>query len=123
MEAELKKHIATVIRAARKAKGLTQEDVADRIGRTPESLSNLERGQAIPSVETVLSLCEILDIRVERLLGVGSSQVETRNTEDMRIAQEMVQILEQLDGKTLVLAKAQLEALLNFQMEWSSQKR
>ncbi len=122
MEAELKNHIAAVIRAARRSKGLTQEDVADRIRRTPESLSNLERGQAVPSVETVISLCEVLEIPIERLLSVGSSPVD-RGIDDHRIAQEIALIVEQLNGKTLTLAKVQLEALLNFQTELNSKKK
>lgn len=122
MEAELKNHIASVIRAARRSKGLTQEDVADRIRRTPESLSNLERGQAVPSVETVIALCEVLEIPIERLLRGRSSSVD-RALDDHRIAQEIAQIVEQLNGKTLALAKVQLEALLSFQTERNSKKR
>lgn len=114
MDAELKLHIAAVIRAARKAKKITQEQLADRIDRTPESLSNLERGQAAPSIETAIALCHELDIKIDRLFSLRPSDA-VRTPEGLRIAEEIHQLIDRLDEGSLPLAKEQLESLLKYQ--------
>lgn len=114
MNVELKNHIAAVIRAARKARNMTQEEVAERIGRTPESLSNLERGQAAPSIETVISLCDVLDIKIENLLSVRKNE-KSRTPEGIRVSQEIHQLIDRLDDTALSLAKEQIESVLRFQ--------
>ncbi len=110
METELKNHIAAIVRAARKGKGITQEELASRIKRTPESLSNVERGNAVPSIDTLVCLCQELDIDPNVIFkfeqsGGSSSQAEHR------IIQEIVQLLNSLDRDTLNLAKTQMQAL------------
>ncbi len=113
METELKNHIAAIVRAARKAKGLTQEELAGRIKRTPESLSNVERGNAIPSIETLICLCQELEINPNSIFK-NTSVSDKRTPAEQRLAQEIQQLVDRLDEDALVLAKAQLDALLKF---------
>lgn len=114
METELKNHIAAVIRAARKANNLTQEELAALIERTPESLSNLERGQAVPSIETLVSLCQVLKIEASTILDFQLPD-SNRTAAEHRMMQEVQQIVSRLDKASLALAKVQLEAILDFQ--------
>lgn len=113
MEAELKSHIAAIVRAARKAKGITQEELAGRIKRTPESLSNVERGNALPSIETLICLCQELQIDPNSIFRTQGN-LEKRSQNEQRLAEEIQQIVLNLDEEALTLAKAQLEALLEF---------
>lgn len=48
--------------AARKAKGLTQEYVAERLDLGPRYLSDLERDKTIGSIKTLINLCNIYEI-------------------------------------------------------------
>lgn len=63
-----KAEIAKKIRDARKAKGLTQADVAKVIGVTPQAISNFERGKNRISNDILRSLCEIYGISADLIL-------------------------------------------------------
>ena len=114
MDRDLKNHIAAVIRAARKAKSLTQEQVAALVERTPESLSNVERGHALPSIETLVALCDVLEIDAETVLKRPADH-QQKNAAEHRLVQEVLSIVRSLDEASLLLAKAQLQALFDFQ--------
>lgn len=49
------------IQTARKAKGITQRDLAKRIGVTETAIKQFENSVNLPSYETVLKICEVLD--------------------------------------------------------------
>lgn len=60
--------VGSRIRIARERAGLTQEELAERIGRSTQFISTIERGAAGPSLETVVRLCEVLHTTAEWLL-------------------------------------------------------
>jgi transcriptional regulator with XRE-family HTH domain len=55
------------LRLIRKARGLTQRQLADRAGITPYMVSYLENGQRVGSARTALKLAGALDVSVEDL--------------------------------------------------------
>ena len=56
------KEIGTNIRRARKAKKLTQAQLAERIGVTPSAVTQYERGDIRPEIEKVKAIAEALGI-------------------------------------------------------------
>lgn len=56
------------IQQSREQAGLTQEELAEQIDRSPQFISTIERGLAGPSLETVLHLCEVLGTSTEWIL-------------------------------------------------------
>ena len=54
MEKPLASILGAVARTARMRAGLTQEDVAERIGMASEVYGRMERGQMLPRVEKLL---------------------------------------------------------------------
>jgi transcriptional regulator with XRE-family HTH domain len=65
----LKSQIGLQVRAARRQQGLTQERLAELIGRTPESVSNIERGFALPSIETLDVIAQKLGVPLAQLVS------------------------------------------------------
>jgi transcriptional regulator with XRE-family HTH domain len=59
----LKQLIGTRLQAARRQRGLTQEELAFKINKTAESISNIERSIQLPSIETLADLARELGIR------------------------------------------------------------
>lgn len=55
-----KKLVGDRIKRRRKAAGLTQEALAERIGLSKNHLSNIERGRYLPTIETMLLICDAL---------------------------------------------------------------
>ena len=62
------------LRARRKAVGLTQEQLGNRIGRDQAAISDYERGHNTPSMETLTKLadalgCDVVLVPRDRVLG------------------------------------------------------
>ncbi len=65
------------LKEARKAAGLTQKDVAQQLGLTGAAYSAYETGQRSPNPETLRSLCIILNVSADYLLGIEKGPPET----------------------------------------------
>jgi transcriptional regulator with XRE-family HTH domain len=61
---EFKHRIAVRLKAVRKARRMTQGDLAKRTGRSVDAISNIEREKGLPSVETLEALAQALDIAI-----------------------------------------------------------
>ena len=57
------------LQAARKAKGLSQETLAEQIGVSRQALGKWEKDTALPSLDNLQALAAALDVGVEELLG------------------------------------------------------
>ena len=62
------KAIGKRIKIARIKKNLTQETVADRIGVTPQHISNIETGNTSVSLTTLIAIANTLTVSVDELL-------------------------------------------------------
>lgn len=61
--------IGKYIAAKRKDLGLTQKQVAEKIGMSDKSVSKWERGICLPDVSVYFELCEILGISIQEFLA------------------------------------------------------
>ena len=52
----------------RRRRGLSQEELAERLELTRQSIAKWESAQSVPEVEHLLALSDILDVSVDRLL-------------------------------------------------------
>lgn len=64
--------LGTALWMAREACGLTQAQVAERIGAEPETISRFERGATAPSIVRLLELSEVLGVTLASLLNSAS---------------------------------------------------
>lgn len=68
--------LARLVKTRRQAQGLTQQNVADSVGITRQSLARIERGHGGASFDTVLRTFEALGIRLEATSN-GQRQINT----------------------------------------------
>lgn len=61
--------IGVRVRTVREARGLTQKELAQRVGITQGALSNYERGKRDMAVSTVIAIAEALDVPVSQIVG------------------------------------------------------
>ena len=61
--------IGRFIAASRKAQGLTQRQLADKLGISDKTVSKWECGKGLPEVSLMLPLCASLGITVNDLLS------------------------------------------------------
>ncbi len=73
MHNELAITIGTAVRQARHALGLTQEQVAEKLGVSVEFCSRIERGVALPSLTTFVRLAAVLRVDGNTLFGLKSA--------------------------------------------------
>ena len=57
------------VRDARKAKHLTQEQLAEKVGISSSFMGHIERGTRIASIDTLVSICNVLSVSPCLLLG------------------------------------------------------
>jgi len=68
------KYIGENIRTARKRKGLTLDILSGLAGVTESFLGMVERGASSLSIETLISLCDALDVTADSILMEGREE-------------------------------------------------
>ena len=76
-----------IIRELRKKKGLTQQQLAEKVGISNVSLSNYERGTQMPDLITLARIAVELDVSTDILLGIQEEITENEipRTDEARI--------------------------------------
>lgn len=88
------KQLGQRIAERRKAVGLTQVQLAERLGIAQQTLAHYEGGTLRVAVATLLPLCEALNVGMEELVGVQAK----RSTGKRGPAPKLQQQLEQLQA-------------------------
>ena len=66
----MKKTLGTMIAELRKQRGMTQLDLAEKMGVTDKAVSKWERDLSCPDINSIPNLAEILGVSVEELMQV-----------------------------------------------------
>lgn len=74
------KNMGEIICYYRKEKGLTQKQLAEKIGVTNKAISKWETGDGYPDIMLIPSLAEALGISADRLFGIENKE-ELESTE------------------------------------------
>jgi len=65
------KDLGKRIRTARRQFAMTQEDLAEKIGISTSFMGHIERGSRVASLETLVSLCNTLQVTPQYLLSAS----------------------------------------------------
>ena len=93
--------IGAFIAEKRKEAGLTQAELAEKLGITDRAVSKWERGKSLPDASIMLELCSILGITVNDLLSGEVVSMENYNKENEKNLVEMVKLKEASDKRLL----------------------
>ena len=72
--------IGQFIAALRKSKGLTQQEVADRLGVTDKTVSKWECGNGLPDITAIPAIAELFEVTADEILR-GERIPEEKRTE------------------------------------------
>lgn len=97
--------IGEQIKAARKAKDVSQEELAVRLGVVRQTVSKWENGMSVPDADVLIKIAELLDVPVSQLLGI---EPESGSVQDM--AGELARLNKELAAK---IQKEKLRAELD----------
>ena len=86
------------IQAARKSKGLSQQELAEKLNVVRQTVSKWVKGLSVPDADTLIRIAEILEVSVETLLGgkMSDSEDSEGGKSSSEIAKQLTQINEQL---------------------------
>ena len=87
------------IQAMRKAKGLSQEELAIRLHVVRQTISKWERGLSVPDSDVLIALAEALETPVSTLLGETVGEEKEAATDDIK------ELAEKLEAINLQLAQ------------------
>ena len=86
--------IGKFIAECRKNVGLTQAQLAEKLGITDKAISKWERGIAMPDTSIMLELCNILDISVNELLSGEKIDMDNNENKNEQLLLEMAKEIE-----------------------------
>ena len=73
MKDEIKNHIknfSEYLKQLRKHEGLTQKQIAEKLGLAYQSYQGYELGNSLPTLEHFIELCHIFDVTANELLDM-----------------------------------------------------
>ena len=79
--------IGKFIASCRKEQGMTQANLAEKLGITDRAASKWENGKSMPDSGIMLELCELLEINVNELLSgekIDMNNYEEKTEENLR---------------------------------------
>ena len=106
---ELAKRIGIRVREIRKARGLSQEALAELTGRSVDAISLLERGKIVPGIDTLGALGKGLGVPLSDLVDQDDKPV--RDREIIALQTVAIESIRRLSKATLAVAVKQLDAL------------
>lgn len=75
----MKKTLGMLISETRKQKGMTQLELAEKMGVTDKAVSKWERDLSCPDVSSLPTLAQVLDLSLDELIQGKSEKSETGN--------------------------------------------
>ncbi|HIZ17452.1 MAG TPA: helix-turn-helix domain-containing protein [Firmicutes bacterium] len=91
--------------------GMTQTDLAERVGMSTSSIGMYEQGRREPGLDVIFNMCNIFEVHPNELLGYECGSQELEINSAMALLKEKALSCEKvtLDGK--VITKSMLERL------------
>ncbi len=104
MKNDLSVKLGARIRKLRNKSRLTQQQLADLTGKSPEAISNLERGKSLPSVTTLDLLAGHLGVSLNDMFDFGktpqsqskaglSAKISLLTKGDLELTHDFVELL------------------------------
>ena len=104
-------NIGKFILELRREKGLTQMELADKLGVTDKAVSKWENGRCMPDLSLIKPLCDILDISINELL---SGKRLTKEEYQKQLEENIIEInLTTLKKNTIKTIKIVLMTILS----------
>ncbi len=108
--------IALQIASLRKSKGLTQNELGERVGVSFQAVSKWERGETLPDISLLPDLAKVLETSIDNILLGGERQVEYKgkiSVSDMKSGLECLKNMGEYLGKENVIYRSAIKGINN----------
>ncbi len=106
--------IGQYIQHLRKAAGMTQKDLADKLNISFQAVSKWENGDTLPDTGILLDLCDILNTTADKLLNGGSLAAVDRRLmklEDVKTGFQYIESIGKLFGEDCTVFEGMIEGI------------
>lgn len=79
------------LKTLRKQKGLSQEELSERLHVVRQTISKWEKGLSVPDAETLIKISEVFEVPVSELIG-ETIDIETEKSYNKIIAEKLEQL-------------------------------
>ena len=97
---ELKQRFGRRVQALRRMRHMTQEQLAEAIDRSTDTVSNIETGRLSTRIDTAMRLAQTLGVSLSELFDIGDP-APAPDTEYRLALERLMQLVEPLDFKTI----------------------
>lgn len=108
--------VGSQIAALRKAKGITQAELGERLGVTFQAVSKWERCEALPDIGILVDLAAVLETSVDNILTGGEKAMGfkgKKNVADVREGLECLGKFGRLVGKDNLVYRHAIDGINN----------
>lgn len=108
--------IAGQISSLRKAKGLTQNELGERVGVSFQAVSKWERGETLPDIAILPDLAKVLETSIDNILLGGEKQVEYKgkiSVSDMKTGLDYLKKMGESLGKDNLIYRLAINGINN----------
>ena len=98
--ADLKLRFGRGVQALREAAGLAQDELPERIDRTPDTIGNIERGINATRIETAYKLATVFGLELWQLFDFGETDPAPTRAQ-RRAVEDIVKKLDGLDPRSI----------------------
>jgi transcriptional regulator with XRE-family HTH domain len=107
---EIRKIVAANIKAYRVRAGLTQRELGEMLGVKNNSVSNWESAINAPDIDTLLEICDILNVTINEMYGVEEKSTPNGNiknapVEKYDLGMSFEELVERYSGLTVDMRK------------------
>ena len=107
---EFTRQIGIRVQGLRNKRGWNQDDLAEAIDRSIDTVSNIERGFSSTQIKTMYRIAEVFGVPMAELFDVGTPLPTDR--ERRKLIDQLLELVADEDGKTIEAVTAQAEILL-----------
>ncbi|MGI5855927.1 MAG: helix-turn-helix domain-containing protein [Candidatus Merdivicinus sp.] len=91
--------ISEKIREARSKAGLTQQQLADKLGVSQQYIANYESGKHYPKIQTLQKIADALEVSMADLLGLYSAAADCEASDLERLIELLFEFVERVVKK------------------------
>ncbi len=92
----------------RKSKNLTQDDVAEKLNVTRQTVSKWETNQSTPDFDKIVPLCELFEIGVEELLTGKKPEEKPQNQDNLENHKETIVTKQEVKEKSAKIVSSSI---------------
>lgn len=107
---EFKRQFGLRVQSHRRRRQMTQEELAEQIERSPDTISNIERGVSSTRIETAFRIAEVLGVPVVEFFDVAPDAPVDRQRREL--VEKLLGLVGREDPEVLAAIISQAEILL-----------